>query len=196
MTTVYTTVVKLADFYEQNPGFWFAQIEGQFVVKKIDDDQMKFHYVMVALPQEVAVRVMPAVKSKSFETMKKALLDAFDLTQAQRATKLLHLRGLGDKLPSVLASEIITLCPEEVTPDYLERQIFIEQLPGAVQQDMAAHEEVTDFMKLAKIADRYVIAAHAREASMSCAVMVPQSSSDTWSQSQPTSVMVSDSASG
>ena len=91
---------------------------------------------------------------------------------------------------------MIALCPDGVDPGYLERQIFIEQLPGMVQQDMAAHEEETDFVKLAKIADRYVIAARAREASMSCAVTVPQSSSDTRSQSQPTSVVVGDSASG
>ena len=133
MATVYATAVKLADFYEQNPSFWFAQIEGQFVVKKIEDDQLKFHYVMAALPQEVAVRVMPAVKSKSFAMMKKALLEAFDLTQAQRAMKLLHLKGLVDKLPSVLASEMIALCPDGVDPGYLERQIFIEQLLGTVQ---------------------------------------------------------------
>ena len=107
MAEVYATEVNLVDFYEHNPVFWFAQIEGQFVVKEIDDDRMKFHYVMAALPQEVAVRVMTAVKSGSYGIMKKALLDTFDLTWAQRAVKLLHLRGLGDKLPSVLASEII-----------------------------------------------------------------------------------------
>ena len=157
--SVYATAVKLADFYQHTPVFWFAQVEGQFSVKHITDDQTKFHYVMAALPQEVVFRVMPVVKSTSYETLKSALLEAFNLTESQRAAKILHLQGLGDKLPSVLASEIIALVPSGRHPDYLERQIFLEQLLSAVQQNMAAHEKETDFMKLAKIADGYVIAA-------------------------------------
>ena len=139
---------------------------------------------------------MPSVKSGSYETMKLALLDAFDLMQAQRAAKLLHLKGLGDKLPSVLASEIVALVPSGNTLDYLERQIFLEQLPGAVQQNMAAHEKKMDFMKLAKIANGCVIAAQVRVSGVSCAVTVPQSSSDTQSQirHQPVPQMVNDSA--
>ena len=153
---------------------------------------------MVALPQEVAVRVMPAVKSTSYDTMKKALREAFDLTRAQRAAKLLHLQCLGNRLPSVLASEIVALVPESNSPDYLERQIFLERLPADVQQNMAAHENEKDFMKLAKIADGYVIAARARESGVSCVVKVPQSSSDTEFQIhyQPVPQIMSDSAGG
>ena len=104
--SVYTTVIKLAKFYQHAPEFWFAQIESQFRVKGISVDETMFYYAVAALPQEVALQVMPAVKSKSYITLKMALLAAFDLTETPRAASLLHLQGLGDKLPSVLASEI------------------------------------------------------------------------------------------
>ena len=79
-----------------------------------------FHYVVAALPQEVALRVMPTVESRNYQMLKEALLEAFNLTVTQRVAKLLHLQGLGDKLPSVLASEIIALIPSGKSPDYLE----------------------------------------------------------------------------
>ena len=132
----------------------------------------------------MVLRVVPAVKSSKYEALKSVLLEAFDLTKSQRAAKLLHLQGLGDRLPSVLTSEIVALVPEGISPDYLERQIFLEQLPADVQQNMAAHESKKDFMKLAKIADGYVIVARERGSGMSCAVTVPQSSSDTQPQIQ------------
>ena len=155
---VFAATVKLANFYHQAPSFWFVQAESQFSVKGITVESTKFHHVVSVLPQEIALRVMPAVESLDYQMLKTALLEAYDLTETQRATKLLHLQGLGDKLPSVLTSEIIALVPSGKSPDYLERQIFLEQLPAAVQQNMAAHETERDLWKLAKIPDGYVIA--------------------------------------
>ena len=80
---------------------------------------------------------------------------------------MLHLPGLGDRQPSKLAAEIIAIVPKGITPGYLERQIFLEQLPSSVQQNMAAHGGVTELRELAKLADGYIAAAHAK---MSCTI--------------------------
>ena len=92
--SVYTIAVKLAKFYQHAPEFWFAQIESQFQLRNISVDAMKYYHAVAALPEEVACRVMPAVKSKSYATLKVALLRAFYLTEVQRAASLLHLGGL------------------------------------------------------------------------------------------------------
>ena len=167
--TVHAATVKLPKFYPLAPAFWFAQAESQFRLKRITEEVTKFDHVVASLSEEVAMRVMPAVNSMDYTRLKRDLMGAFDLTVPQRAAKLLHLPGLGDKRPSALAAEIIALVPEGKTPDYLERQIFLEQLPVSVQQHMAAHEEEEDLMALAKLADGYVAAARSR-AAMSCAV--------------------------
>ena len=167
--TVHAATVKLPKFYQLAPAFWFAQAESQFRLKKITEDVTKFDHVVASLSEEVALRVMPAINSLDYARLKRDLMGAFDLTVPQRAAKLLHLPGLGDKRPSELAAEIIALVPEGKTPDYLERQVFLEQLPVSVQQHMAAHEDEEDLVALAKLADGYVAAARSR-AAMSFAV--------------------------
>ena len=162
LVTVHAATVKLPGFYTLAPGFWFDSAESQFRLKKIDSEQTKFDHVMASLSEEIALQVIPATREKSYATLKAALMEVFDLTEEQRAEKLLHLPGLGDKRPSKLAAEIIALVPDGVQPGYLERQIFLEQLPTSVRQMMAAHKEVKNLRELAKLADGYVVAARAR----------------------------------
>ena len=172
-TIIHAATVKLPPFFPSAPQFWFAQAESQFRIKKIEVDLTKFDHVMASLTEDMALHVMPAIAGQSYAALKDALMEAFDLTASQRATKLLHLPGLGDKRPSTLISEIIALVPKGVMPGYLERQIFIEQLPTSVQQNLAAHDEVTNLRALAKLPDGYVVAARAKMASSTAVVHQP-----------------------
>ena len=90
------------------------------------------------------------------------MLGVFGLTKQQRASKLLHLPGLGDKKPSKLAAEIVALVPDDEKPGYLERQIFLDQLPTAVQQLMMSHKTEDDLYQLGRLADEYVMMWHGR----------------------------------
>ena len=163
VSSVFATSVKVPQFYKENARFWFDGLESQFRLKKVSDDTTKFDHVMSALPEEVAMQVMPAIRSKRYEELKEALLNVYGLTEQQRALKLLSLPGLGDKKPSKLAAEIIALVPEGLDPGYLERQIFLNQLPTAVQQLMMTHKEVKDLYQLGRLADDYVMTMHSRE---------------------------------
>ena len=126
----FTGTVKLPSFYVATPRFWFIRAEGEFTMKGITESALKFHYVAEALPEEVALWVMPTLEGDAnYNMLNWELLLAYELTDAQRAVKLLHLPDLGEKLPSTLAAEIIALVPRNATPGYLEHQIFLEQLP-------------------------------------------------------------------
>ena len=159
---VNAATAKLPPFFTGNPSFWFAQVESQFRTKAVKTDLAKFDHVMAALSEDVALRVMPAISKQSYTGLKAALLGEFELTTKQRAGKLLSLPGLGDKRPSTLVAEILALVPDDVEPGYLEREIFIRQLPVSVQQNMAAHEDIVDLRQLAKLADGYMTAARSR----------------------------------
>ena len=172
-TTVMAATVKLAPFYQHAPSFWFIRAESQFELLNISSDSTKFNHVVSALSEEVALRVMPGVESHSYDTLKTALLDAFDLTETQRADRLLHMPAMGDKLPSAYVSEILALVPSGKTPDYLERQIFMEQLPPAVRSSMAAHVTERDLRKLGKLADAYLVNLRSSASSSSFAVDQP-----------------------
>ena len=156
---VSAATAKLPPFFMGNPSFWFAQVESQFRTKAIKGDLAKFDHVMAALSEDVALRVMPAISKQCYTGLKAALLGEFELTTKQRAGKLLSLPGLGDRRPSTLVAEILALVPDGVEPGYLEREIFVRQLPFSVQQNMAAHDDIVDLRELAKLADGYVTAA-------------------------------------
>ena len=111
-TIIHAATVKLPPFFPKNPQFWFAQVESQFWTKKIEVDLSKFDHVMTALSQDVVLWVMPVITARSYVGLKNALMEEFDLTPSQRATKLLQLPGLGDKHPSTVAAEIIVLIPK------------------------------------------------------------------------------------
>jgi hypothetical protein len=50
--------LKLPAFWSSNPEAWFAMVEGQFVIKCVTQDIMKFYHVLGSLP-ETAVPERP-----------------------------------------------------------------------------------------------------------------------------------------
>ncbi len=47
--------LKIPAFWASNPEAWFAMVEGQFVLKGVTQDMLKFYHVLGSLP-ETAVR--------------------------------------------------------------------------------------------------------------------------------------------
>ena len=81
---ILTATVKLPPFYPSAEKFWFVQAESQFAVKGVTNDATKYHHIVSALPQEITIRVMPTL-------LQRPDYDAeFELTDSQRASKLLH----------------------------------------------------------------------------------------------------------
>ena len=83
--------------------------------------------------------------------LKNSLIETFAPDQYQRASRLLHMAGLGDNKPSVLMDNMLSLLGNH-EPCFLFRQIFLEQLP----EDIRAHlirSGLSDCRELAKAAD-------------------------------------------
>ena len=155
---VSSVAVKLPLFFCDAPCFWFRQAEAQFQLKAIRLDSTKLQYLIASLDQTIAKMVMPALNSSSttYDSLKDELLRVYDLTPSQRADHLLNLSGLGDRKPSALANEILSLVPDGEQPGYLEHQIFVWQLPASVRTLMVAHEAETDLRTLGEYADHYL----------------------------------------
>ena len=105
---------KLPSFWMSQPRVWFAQAEAQFTLRGITADETKYYYVVAALDQGTATRLLnllshPPTEDK-YPTLKTRLLETFDLSEQERAAKLLHLRPLGDSKPSTLMDEMLALC--------------------------------------------------------------------------------------
>ena len=148
--------LKLPTFWPQQPKVWFAQVEAQFAIRSITKEETKYHYVISALDQETAVRVLDLLETtptdSPYETLKKRLIGSFSLSEYERAHKLLHLPQLGDEKPSSLLDQMLGLLGKH-PPCFIFKQIFLERLPERIRS-VLVHSDISDMRQLAEAADR------------------------------------------
>ena len=104
--------IKLPTWPTQ-PSVWFLQAEAQFVIRNITNDTTKYHYVVSALDQSSACRLVDLLshppETDLYNTLKTRLTATFTLGCRERAERLLHMRGLGDRKTSQLMDEMLAL---------------------------------------------------------------------------------------
>lgn len=147
--------IKLPAFWTTQPNVWFTQAEAQFHIKNVTQDSTKYYYVVSALDQSTASRIIHVLSNPpadgKYENLKKKLLETFGLTRRDRANKLLHMSGLGDRKPSELMDEMLSLLDGH-TFCLLAEQIFLEQLPADIRLQLA-NSDFTDPRNVALQAD-------------------------------------------
>ena len=138
--SVGAVALKLPTFWAAQPHVWYAQAEAQFAVRKITDDTTKYYYVIAALDQQTAGRLLDILAkppvSNSYVTLKSRLLKTFGLGHQERATKLLHMSGLGDRKPSELMDEMLSLLDGHESC-FLFQALYLEQLPEDMRLQLA-----------------------------------------------------------
>ena len=140
MTETNAVAIKLATFWEQQPKVWFLQAEAQFHIRKLTDDTTKYYHVVAALDQETSGRVLDTLSAppadNKYTDLKQRLLTAFGLSKRERASKLLHLHPLGDRKPSELMDEMLSLLADHGFC-FLAEQLFLEQLPEDIRLQLS-----------------------------------------------------------
>ena len=140
--TASAVTVKLPTFWPAQPTIWFAQAEAQFALRGISSDSTKYYHVLAALDQDTAVRISDVIlnvpANDKFDSLKKRLLQTFELQETDHAEQLLILAsaGLGDRTPSQLMEEILQLLGTKPFC-FLCKQIFLRQLPTVVRTQLA-----------------------------------------------------------
>ena len=154
-------VVKLPAFWTSNPTGWFALVEAQFGLRGITTDDTKFWHLIAALDSEVSARVASLLRNPpaqdKYVALRKHLLNAYDLSEEERARRLFAISDLGDLRPSELADRIMQLNGDSPV-HFCLRHIFLRALPPAARHVLAA-SEITDLRALGLEADRIVISA-------------------------------------
>ena len=148
--------LKLPTFWSNQAEVWFAQTESQFAIREIKKEQTKYHYVVSALDQETAVRVLDIIQKPPsddpYTALKTRLIGTFTLSETERANKLLNLPALGDQKPSTLMDQMLGLLGDHQTC-FLFCQIFLNKLPDRIRS-VLVHSKVQDSRELATAADR------------------------------------------
>ena len=111
---------------------------------------------MSALDQSTSTRLLdlisaPPTDNKYNKAVKDRLLDTFSLSRRERASRLLHVRPLGDSKPSALMDEMLALLGDH-PPCLLFEQLFLERLPGDIRAQLA-DSQIVDHRELARKAN-------------------------------------------
>jgi hypothetical protein len=144
--------VKLPDFWVQDPHMWFSQAEAQFRRARISVSTTMYDHVLMKLPETVimAIRSLiqtieadPTLADTSYQRLKTALLCSFGKTKWQMAYALLDHPDLGDRRPSVMMAEMLSLRYETTAPDSLFLALFLRCLPDSIREHLAAADHKT-----------------------------------------------------
>ena len=155
MTQENAVSLKLPTFWTSQPEVWFAQTEAQFALRGITADETKYYYVIAALDQPTATRLLDLISNPptddKYGALKTRLTDTFGLSKQERASRLLHFRPLGDSKPSTLMDEMLALLGDH-PPCLLFNQLFLERLPADIRIQLV-DAKIEDHRALAKRAD-------------------------------------------
>jgi hypothetical protein len=131
---------------------WFSQAEAQFRRASITAETTMYDYVLMKLPQEVvmsvralvsAIEADPVKQEQSYTLMKEALLGSYGMTKWQMAYSLLDHPDLGDRRPSAMMAEMLSLRFETTAPDSLFLALFLRRLPTSIRDHLAAANHTT-----------------------------------------------------
>jgi hypothetical protein len=131
---------------------WFAQAEAQFRRARVTAETTMYDYVLMKLPQDVvmsvralvsAIEADPVKQEQSYTLMKEALLGSYGMTKWQMAYSLLDHPDLGDRRPSAMMAEMLSLRYETTAPDSLFLALFLRRLPASIRDHLAAANHTT-----------------------------------------------------
>ena len=162
MTETNAVGIKLPSVWAQQPEVWFLQAEAQFHILKITDNTTKYYHVVAALDQETSCRVLDTLfappADNKYTDLKQRLLTTFGLSKCEWASKLLHLHPLGDRKPSEVMDEMLSLLSDHGIC-FLAEQLFLEQLPEGIRLQLS-NDDFTNPQALATKDDVLWIAKH------------------------------------
>ena len=147
---------KIATFYATDVELWFNQIETQFDLHQIHDDDERYSLTCAALSGEVASDVRDVLlqpfRSHKYESLKSILIERRGLTTPQRVNKVITGERMGSDIPSL--QKAAGFGPRAVVGKAVIRQAFIRQMTTSIRAHLATQPDSATLESLAMLADR------------------------------------------
>lgn len=154
-TDVFRVAMRPPPFWAEEPTVWFSQLEGNFALSGIKDDDTKFYYVTSTLEQRYAAEVKDIIisppKTGKYERLKAELIKRLSASREKEVKQLLIHEELGDRRPSQFLRHLQRLAGPTVPDDFI-KTIWISRLPTALQPIIVAQKTI-DLSALADLAD-------------------------------------------
>ena len=156
---------RIATFYATDVELWFNQIETQFALHQINDDDERYSLTCAALSGEVASDVRDVLlqpfRSHKYESLKAILIERRGLTTPERVNKVISGERMGTDIPSRFLRRLQKTAgfgTKAVVGKAVIRQAFIRQMPASIRAHLATQPDSATLESLAVLADRALAA--------------------------------------
>ena len=150
---------KIAPFNANYVELWFNQLETQFDLHDITDDDERYRLTYAALSGEVASDVrdilLQPFLSHKYISLKGVLIERRSLTTPDRVNKVISGEKLGTDIPSRFLRRLQKTAgfgTTAVVGKAVIRQAFIRQMPASIQAHLATTPDSTSLESLAVLA--------------------------------------------
>ncbi|XP_037870977.1 uncharacterized protein LOC119629372 [Bombyx mori] len=154
-TDIYRIGVRPPSFWAEEPAVWFSQLEGNFVLSGIKDDDTKFYYVTSTLEHRYAAEVKDIIvsppKTGKYERLKSELIKRLSTSREKEVKQLLMHEELGDRRPSQFLRHLQQLAGPTVPEEFI-KTIWTSRLPTTLQPIIVSQKRL-DLLALADLAD-------------------------------------------
>ena len=152
---------KIATFYATDVELWFNQIETQFDLHHITDDDERYSLTCAALSGEVASDVRDVLlqpfRTNKYDSPKGILIERRGLTTPERVNKVISGEKIGTDIPSRFLRRLQKTAgfgTKAVVGRAVIRQAFIRQMPVSIRAHLATQPDSASLDSLAMFADR------------------------------------------
>ncbi len=129
--------MKLPQFLAVGAKIWFAQAESQFVLRNITAEITKYHHLLAALQNDVAITLTDFFEhvpdENPYTALKLRLLKKYTHTDLEKAEMIRSMPDIGDRKPSDLMDSMLALCPTGHTMSPLFLNEFLRRMPATVR---------------------------------------------------------------
>ena len=138
--------VQAAGFFGQRTQqFWFLRAEAQFRDRNITKQSSKFDRVLMALDEATAARVLEMIwnpPENQYDVLKAKLLAKYDLSDYERAIRILEMPAPDDEKPSLLMDRMMAVIGSRHRADncFIFRANFIRKMPEKIRAVLAAEK--------------------------------------------------------
>ena len=146
---------KIPPFWARDPELWFRQVESQFALSGITNDDTKFHYVTGNLDARYAEDVRDILvdppETGKYQLLKTELIRRLGTSQEKKTRQLLEQEEMGDRKPSQFLRHLRGLAGTAV-PDELLKTIWLGRIPASMRVILVTQTEA-GLDKMAEFAD-------------------------------------------
>ena len=156
---------RIATFYASDVELWFNQIETQFALHQIEDDDERYSLTCAALSGEIASDVRDVLlqpfRSNKYDSLKAILIERRGLTTPERVNKVIFGEKIENDIPSRFLRRLQKTAgfgTKAVVGKAVIRQAFIRHMPVSIRAHLATQPDSATLESLAVLADRALAA--------------------------------------